>query len=79
MQTESVDVIKYVFLLSAGLRPFILVVGGGGNPVFALGEFVRLWIGRVTISLEQSPLATSCGISMCRWTVCYVLYLPLVS
>ena len=35
MLTESGDVIRYVFLLSAGVRPFILDIGGGGRPVFS--------------------------------------------
>ena len=33
--------IKSVFLLSADLMPFILDVGGGGEPVFSSYEFVR--------------------------------------
>ena len=35
MLTESGEVIRYVFLLSAGLRQDILHVGGGGRPVFS--------------------------------------------
>ena len=35
MLTESWDVIRYVFLLSAGLWTFILDVRGGGKPVFS--------------------------------------------
>ena len=45
MLTESGDVIRYVFLLSAGLGPLILDVGGGGEPVFSSWEFVRLGDG----------------------------------
>ena len=41
MLTESGDVIRCVFLLSAGLRPFILDVGGGGRPIFSSLEFLR--------------------------------------
>ena len=42
MLTESGDVIRYVFLLSAGLRTFVLDVGGSSEPIFSLWEFVRL-------------------------------------
>ena len=28
-------------------------------------------IGRAAMSLDQSPLAMSCGVSMSGWTVCY--------
>ena len=41
MLTESGGVIRYVFLLSAGLRPFVLNVGGGGGLVFSSWEFVK--------------------------------------
>ena len=41
MLTESGDVIRYVFLLSAGFRQDILDVGGGSRPVFSSWEFVR--------------------------------------
>ena len=40
MLTESGDVIRYVFLLSAGLRPFILDVGGSGEPVVSSWDFM---------------------------------------
>ena len=42
MLIESGDVIRYVFLLSVCLRPFILDVGSGGEPVVSSWEFVRL-------------------------------------
>ena len=42
MLTESEDIIRYVFLLSADLRPFLLDVRGGGEPVFSLWGFVNL-------------------------------------
>ena len=71
MVTESGDVIRYVFLLSAGLRPFVPDVGGGGEPVFSLWDFVRFGDGRAAMSLDQSPLATSCEVSISGWTVCY--------
>ena len=71
MPTESGDVIRYVFLLSAGLRLFILDVGGGGKPVISLWDFVRFAVGRAAMSLDQSPQATSCGVTMSAWTICY--------
>ena len=71
MLTESRDVIRYVFLLSAGLRPFILEVGGGGEPVICLSDFVAFGFGRAGMSLGESPLATSCGVCMSGWTVCH--------
>ena len=39
--TESGDVIRYVFLLSAGVRQDKLDVGGGGRPVCSSWGFVR--------------------------------------
>ena len=71
MLTESGDVIRYVFLLSAGLRPFILDVGGGGEPVVSSWDFVRFGVGRVAMSSDQSLLATSSGVCSGGWTVCY--------
>ena len=41
MPTESGDVIRYVFLQSAGLRQDMLDVGGGGRPVVSSWDFVR--------------------------------------
>ena len=41
MLSESCDIIRDVFLLSAGLKPFILDVRGGGEPVVPSWEFVR--------------------------------------
>ena len=69
--TESGDVIRYVFLLSAGLRLFILDVGGGGEPFISSWNFVRFGVGRAAMSLDQSQLATSCEVSTSGWTVCY--------
>ena len=71
MLTESGYIIRYVFLLLAGLRPFKLEVGGGGEPVIFSWDFVRFGVGRAVMSLDQSPLATSCGVCMSGWTVCY--------
>ena len=71
MLTESVDVIRYVFLLSAGLRPFILYVGGGGEPVVSSWDFVGFGVGRVAMSSDQSSLAKSSGICSGGWTACY--------
>ena len=39
--TESGDAIGYVFLLSTGLRTFILDIGGGGRLVVSSCELVR--------------------------------------
>ena len=41
MLTESGDVIRYDFLLSAGFRPFIVYVGGSGEPICSSREYVR--------------------------------------
>ena len=71
MLTESKDVIRYVFLLSAGVRPFMFDVGGGSEPIFSTWEFVRFGVDRRAMSLEQSLLATSCGVYTIGWTVCY--------
>ena len=69
--TESGDVIRYIFLLSAGLGPFILDVGGGGEPVVSSWDFVGFGVGRTAMSSGQSPLATSSGVCSSGWTVCY--------
>ena len=53
------------------LRPFILDVGGGGEPVVSSWDFVGFGVGIAAMSLDQSLLATSCGVSTSRWTVCY--------
>ena len=71
MLTESGDVIRYVFLLSAGLGQDILDVGGGGRPVSLSGNSCDLGVGRAAMSLDQSPLATSSGVCSSGWTVCY--------
>ena len=42
MLIESGDVIRYVFLLWAGLRTVILDIRGGGEPEFSSCAFVRL-------------------------------------
>ena len=70
MLTESGDVVIYVFSLSAGLRPFILDVQGGVEPIFSSWEFVGFGVGRAAMSLYQSQLATTCGVCMSGWTVC---------
>ena len=71
MPTESGDVIRYVFLQSAGLGLDMLDVEGAGRPVISSWDFVRLEIGRAAMSLDQSPLATSSGVDSSGWTVCY--------
>ena len=71
MLTESGDVIRYLFLLSAGLRPFILDVGGGGERVVSSWDFVRFGVGRAAMSSNQSPLATSSGLCSGGLIVCY--------
>ena len=54
-----------------GLRPYILDVGGGGEPVVSSWDFVRFGVDRAAMSLDLSPLATSCGVNTSGWTVCY--------
>ena len=71
MLTESGDVIRYVFLLSAGLRPFILDVRGGGEPVVSSWDFVGFGVGRAAMSSDHTPLAMSSGVCSSGWTVCY--------
>ena len=71
MLTESGDVIRYVVLLSAGVRPYVVDVRGGGEPVFSSWEFVRFAVGRAAMSSDQSPLATSSGVCSHGCTVCY--------
>ena len=71
MLTESGDVIRYVFLLSAGLRPFILDVGGGGEPVVSSWYFVGFEVSRAAMSSDQSPLATSSGVCSSGCTIYY--------
>ena len=62
---------KVCFPSIGGLGPFILDVEGGGEPVVSLWDSVGFEIGRAAISLNQSPLATSCGVSTSGWPVCY--------
>ena len=71
MLTESGGVIRYVFLLSAGLRQDILDVRGGGRPVFSSWSSWDLEVNRAAMSLDQSQLATSSGVGSSGWTVCY--------
>ena len=71
MLTESGDVIRYLFLQSAGLRPFILDVGGGGEPVVSSWDFVGFGVGRAAMSSDQSLLATSSEVGLSGWTLCY--------
>ena len=54
-----------------GLRPFILDIKSGGEPVFSWWEFMRFGIGGAVLSLDQSLPATSCGVHTSGWTVCY--------
>ena len=54
-----------------GLRPFILDVGGGGEPVVSSWNFVGFGDGRAAISSDQSPLAKSSGVCSSGWTVRY--------
>ena len=53
------------------LSHFILDVGNGGKPVVSLWDFVGFGVGRAAMSLDQSPLAMSCGVSTSMWIVCY--------
>ena len=71
MLTESGDVIRYVFLRSAGLSDSVLVDGGGCGPVSFVGGFWDLGFAKAAMSLGQSPTATSCGVGTSGWTVCY--------
>ena len=71
MLTESGDVIRYVFLLSAGLEPFILDVGGDGEPVISWCVSVGFGVSRAVMSLDHSQLATLCGVGSSGWTVCH--------
>ena len=48
-----------------------LTLGVVVNPFSLLGNSLDLGVSRAAMSLDHSPLATSCGVSMCRWTVCY--------
>ena len=71
MLTELGDVIRYVFLQSAGLSDAMLVDGGGCGRVFLCQGFWDLWFAKAAMSLGQSPLATSCGVGTSGWTVRY--------
>ena len=71
MLTGSEDVIRYVFLLSAGLRPLILDVGGSGEPIVSSWDLVGFGVGRAAMSSDQSPLATSSEVCSGGWIVCY--------
>ena len=62
MLTESEDVIRYVFLLLAGLRPFILDIGGRGEPVVSSWDFIGFGVGRAAMNSDQTPLAMSSGV-----------------
>ena len=71
MLTESGDGIRYVFLLSAGLRPFILHVGVVVNPFTLRGNSWDLQVDGAAMTLGQSLMATSYEVSTSGWTVCY--------
>ena len=45
-----------------GLGPFMLDVGGGGEPVISSWISWDLGIGRAAMSSDQSPMATSSGV-----------------
>ena len=71
MLTESGDVIRYVFLWSAGLSDAVLVDGGGCGPVFLCRRFWDLGFAKAAMSLGQSLLAMSCGVGTSGWAVRY--------
>ena len=71
MLTESVNIIRYVFLLSVGLRPVVLNVLSGDSPDFSSWEIVRFVVSREAMSLDKSPLSTSREVIASGWTVCY--------